>query len=250
MTLQSIGDAVVTTDERGNIEYLNPVAEQLTGWERRDAQGRAIEEVIRLTDESTGKEVDNPVLRCLAEGRVVALADNVVLTSRDGSAIAIQDSAAPIQDRNGVVIGAVMVFHDVSQERQLHRKLAYFASHDSLTGFINRREFEERLSAVLRTVQKEGGAPSAVLYMDLDQFKVVNDTCGHGAGDLLLRQLGDVLRVPRAEDRRARAARRRRVRRAAHGLLARERAARSQRACARRSPRSASRGATTRCRSA
>jgi diguanylate cyclase (GGDEF)-like protein/PAS domain S-box-containing protein len=194
VTLQSIGDAVVTTDDAGNIEYLNPVAEQLTGWERRDAQGRPIEEVIRLTDESTGKEVDNPVLRCLAEGRVVALGDNVVLTSRDGSAIAIQDSAAPIQDRNGVVIGAVMVFHDVSQERQLHRKLAYFASHDSLTGFINRREFEERLSAVLRTVQKEGGAPSAVLYMDLDQFKVVNDTCGHGAGDLLLRQLGDVLR--------------------------------------------------------
>jgi diguanylate cyclase (GGDEF)-like protein/PAS domain S-box-containing protein len=194
VTLQSIGDAVVTTDDAGNVEYLNPVAEQLTGWDRRDAQGRAIGEIIRLTDESSGKEVDNPVLRCLAEGRVVALGDNVMLTSRDGTPIAIQDSAAPIQDRNGVVIGAVMVFHDVSQERQLHRKLAYFASHDSLTGFINRREFEERLSVVLRGVQKEGGAPSAVLYMDLDQFKVVNDTCGHGAGDLLLRQLGDVLR--------------------------------------------------------
>jgi len=194
VTLQSIGDAVVTTDDAGIIEYLNPVAEQLTGWERRDAQGRAIEEVIRLTDESTGNTVDNPVLRCLTEGRVVALADNVVLTSRDGSAIAIQDSAAPIQDRNGVVIGAVMVFHDVSQERQLHRRLAYFASHDSLTGFINRREFEERLSAAVRAVQQDGAAPSAVLYMDLDQFKVVNDTCGHGAGDLLLRQLGDVLR--------------------------------------------------------
>jgi diguanylate cyclase (GGDEF)-like protein/PAS domain S-box-containing protein len=200
VTLQSIGDAVVTTDDAGKVEYLNPVAEQLTGWERRDAQGRAIEEIVRLTDETTGKDVDNPVLRCLAEGRVVALADNVVLTSRDGSAIAIQDSAAPIQDRNGVVIGAVMVFHDVSQERQLHRKLAYFASHDSLTGFINRREFEERLSAVLRAVQKDGGASAAVLYMDLDQFKVVNDTCGHGAGDLLLRQLGDVLRsrVPKS----------------------------------------------------
>jgi diguanylate cyclase (GGDEF)-like protein/PAS domain S-box-containing protein len=194
VTLQSIGDAVVTTDDAGNIDYLNPVAEQLTGWERHDAQGRPIGEVIRLTDESTGKEVDNPVLRCLAEGRVVALADNVVLSSRDGTAIAIQDSAAPIQDRNGIVIGAVMVFHDVSQERQLHRKLAYFASHDSLTGFINRREFEERLSTALRAVQRDGAGTSAVLYMDLDQFKVVNDTCGHVAGDLLLRQLGDVLR--------------------------------------------------------
>jgi diguanylate cyclase (GGDEF)-like protein/PAS domain S-box-containing protein len=200
VTLQSIGDAVVTTDHAGNVEYLNPVAEQLTGWERHDARGCPISEVIRLSDETTGAEVDNPVLRCLAEGRIVALADNVVLTSRDGTAIAIQDSAAPIQDRNGVVVGAVMVFHDVSQERQLHRKLAYFASHDSLTGFINRREFEERLSGALRAVQQDGGAPAAVLCMDLDQFKVVNDTCGHSAGDLLLRQLGDVLRsrVPKS----------------------------------------------------
>jgi diguanylate cyclase (GGDEF)-like protein/PAS domain S-box-containing protein len=199
VTLQSIGDAVVTTDEVGNIEYLNPIAEQLTGWERRDAEGLPIGDVVRLSDESTGDDVENPVLRCLAEGRVVQLADNVVLTSRDGAAVAIQDSAAPIQDRNGVVVGAVMVFHDVSRERQLHRKLAYFASHDSLTGFINRREFEERLSAVLRAVQKDPARSSAVLYMDLDQFKVVNDTCGHAAGDLLLRQLAELLRarVPR-----------------------------------------------------
>ena len=195
VTLQSIGDAVVTTDECGNIDYLNPVAEQLTGWERRDAQGLPIGEIVRLSDESTGAEVENPVLRCLAEGRVVQLADNVVLTSRDGAAVAIQDSAAPIQDRNGVVVGAVMVFHDVSRERQLHRKLAYFASHDSLTGFINRREFEERLSAALRAVQKDPARRSAVLYMDLDQFKVINDTCGHAAGDLLLRQLAELLRA-------------------------------------------------------
>ena len=195
VTLQSIGDAVVTTDEVGNIEYLNPVAEQLTGWERRDAEGLPISEIVRLTDESTGAVVENPVLRCLAEGRIVQLADNVVLTSRDGTAVAIQDSAAPIQDRNGVVVGAVMVFHDVSHERQLHRKLAYFASHDSLTGFINRREFEDRLSAELRIVQKDPARSSAVLYMDLDQFKVVNDTCGHAAGDLLLRQLAELLRA-------------------------------------------------------
>jgi diguanylate cyclase (GGDEF)-like protein/PAS domain S-box-containing protein len=195
VTLQSIGDAVVTTDEVGNVEYLNPVAEQLTGWERRDAEGLPIGDIVRLTDESTGADVENPVLRCLAEGRVVQIADNVVLTSRDGAAVAIQDSAAPIQDRNGVVVGAVMVFHDVSRERQLHRKLAYLASHDSLTGFINRREFEERLSAALRAVQKDAARRSAVLCMDLDQFKVVNDTCGHGAGDLLLRQLAELLRA-------------------------------------------------------
>jgi diguanylate cyclase (GGDEF)-like protein/PAS domain S-box-containing protein len=195
VTLQSIGDAVVTTDADGNVEYLNPVAEQLTGWERHEAQGQPIDEIIRLTDEAAGGTVENPVRRCLREGRVVELADNVVLAGRDGSKIAIQDSAAPIQDRAGLVVGAVMVFHDVSHERQLHRKLAYYASHDSLTGFINRREFEERLSSALQTVQKDGARTSALLYMDLDQFKVVNDTCGHAAGDLLLRQLGDVLRA-------------------------------------------------------
>jgi diguanylate cyclase (GGDEF)-like protein/PAS domain S-box-containing protein len=200
VTLQSIGDAVVTTDAVGAVEYLNPVAEQLTGWETRLAQGLPIEEIIKLTDEATGDPVPNPVLRCLHEGRVVALTDNIVLTARDGSSVAIQDSAAPIQDRNGQVVGAVMVFHDVSHERQLHRKLAYFASHDALTGFINRREFEERLSGALGAVQREPGRCGALLYMDLDQFKVVNDTCGHGAGDLLLRQLGDVLRerVPKS----------------------------------------------------
>ncbi|HEY3518945.1 MAG TPA: EAL domain-containing protein [Gammaproteobacteria bacterium] len=195
VTLQSIGDAVVTTDAHGNIEYLNPVAEQLTGWEAREVQGSPIETLIRLRDEVSGEAVANPVSRCLQEGRVVTLADNVVLVARDGSTIAIQDSAAPIQDRNGQMVGAVMVFHDVRQERQLHRRLAYLASHDALTGFINRREVEERLSTVLAAVKSGPGKTAALLCMDLDQFKVVNDTCGHSAGDLLLRQLGDVLRA-------------------------------------------------------
>ena len=201
VTLQSIGDAVLTTDESGRVEYLNPVAEQLTGWERREAQGKSVEEIIQLTDEETGAAVEAPVLRCLAEGRTVTLTTNVVLAHRDGSSIAIQDSAAPIQDHSGQVIGAVMVFHDVSRERQLHRKLSYYASHDSLTGFINRREFEERLSGAVRAVQQAGVAPYTLLYMDLDQFKVVNDTCGHAAGDLLLRQLAEILKSRvRAED--------------------------------------------------
>ena len=166
VTLQSIGDAVVTTDARGNIEYLNPVAEQLTGWEAREAQGAPIETVIALRDETTGEPVPNPVSRCLTEGRVLSLADNVVLVARDGSTIAIQDSAAPIQDRNGQVVGAVMVFHDVRQERQLHRRLAYLASHDALTGFINRRELEERLSKVVAAVKAEPGIPDALARGD------------------------------------------------------------------------------------
>ncbi len=195
VTLKSIGDAVVTTDADGLIEYLNPVAEQLCGWERRQAQGRAIEEVIVLCDEEAGRDVEVPIRRCLQEGRVVGLEDNVVLIARDGTRVAIQDSAAPILDRSGRVVGAVMVFHDVSRERQLHRKLAYYASHDSLTGLINRREFEERLSSALKATREDPQRGSALLYMDLDQFKVVNDTCGHAAGDLLLRQLGDLLQT-------------------------------------------------------
>ena len=193
VTLESIGDAVVTTDSEGLVEYLNPVAEELTGWERRQAQGRHIDEIIRLADDEAGEAIENPVLRSLREGRVVGLTDDVVLISRDGSRIAIQDSAAPIQDGSGEVVGAVMVFHDVSQERQLHRKLSYYASHDSLTGLINRREFEERLSTALGVVRRQEATSYALLYVDLDQFKVVNDTCGHTAGDLLLRQLGDLL---------------------------------------------------------
>jgi diguanylate cyclase (GGDEF)-like protein/PAS domain S-box-containing protein len=195
VTLQSIGDAVITTDADGFVDSLNPAAEQLSGWERRHAQGRPIDEVIRLVDDQTGEPVENPVLRALREGRIVELGDNVALKCRDGSQVAIQDSAAPIQDSRGEILGAVMVFHDVRRERQLHRKLSYQASHDALTGLINRREFEERLSKALGTVHRDDAVAHVVLYMDLDQFKVVNDTCGHTAGDLLLRQLGNMLQT-------------------------------------------------------
>src|SRR5690606_14847233 len=160
VTLQSIGDAVLTTEAGGRVEYLNPVAEQLTGWDRREAQGKRVQDVVALLEEETGAPVEPPVLRCLEEGRTVTLAANVALQHRDGSAIAIQQSAAPIQDRGGRVIGAVMVFHDASRERQLHRKLSYYASHDSLTGFINRREFEERLSGAVRAAQQNCGPVS------------------------------------------------------------------------------------------
>ena len=193
VTLESIGDAVITTDSLGHIEYLNPVAEELTGWDNRRAIGHPIDEVVRLVDERNKEAVENPVLRCLAEGRVTGLADDTVLINRSDDEVAIQDSAAPIHDRMGNVVGAVMVFHDVSRERRIHRKLSYYASHDSLTGLINRREFEDRLSAAVKASQREEIRASALLYMDLDQFKVVNDTCGHSAGDQLLRQLANVL---------------------------------------------------------
>jgi diguanylate cyclase (GGDEF)-like protein/PAS domain S-box-containing protein len=193
VTLQSIGDAVITTDAEGRIDYMNPVAESLTGWENREAQGRLIGDVLTVVDETTREGSENPVARCLREGQVLGLAEHTVLVNRRGQEIAIQDSAAPIRDRAGNLIGAVMVFHDVSKERRLHRALHYQASHDALTGLINRREFENRLTVAVEDARQNAQARHVLLYLDLDQFKLVNDTCGHPAGDLLLKQITGVI---------------------------------------------------------
>lgn len=193
VTLQSIGDAVITTDSEGRIDYMNPIAESLTGWESREAQDQLIGDVLTLVDEVTRATSESPVMRCLREGQVVGLAEHTVLVNRRGQEIAIQDSAAPIRDRAGNLIGAVMVFHDVSKERRLYRALHYQASHDALTGLINRREFENRLTAAVDGVRENADCRHALLYLDLDQFKLVNDTCGHPAGDQLLKQITGVL---------------------------------------------------------
>jgi diguanylate cyclase (GGDEF)-like protein/PAS domain S-box-containing protein len=193
VTLQSIGDAVITTDSEGRIDYMNPVAESLTGWENREAQTRLIGDILMIVDEATREAGESPVMRCLREGRVLGLTEHTVLMNRRGQELAIQDSAAPIRDRAGNLIGAVMVFHDVSKERRLHRALHYQATHDALTGLINRREFENRLTAALENARQAAGSRHALLYLDLDQFKLVNDTCGHPAGDQLLKQITGVL---------------------------------------------------------
>jgi diguanylate cyclase (GGDEF)-like protein/PAS domain S-box-containing protein len=193
VTLQSIGDAVITTDSEGRIDYMNPVAESLTGWENYEAQGQLIGDVLTAVDEVTREAGESPVMRCLREGHMLGLAEHTVLVNRRGQELAIQDSAAPIRDRAGNLIGAVMVFHDVSKERRLHRALHYQASHDALTGLINRREFENRLTAAVDNARQEVHCRHALLYLDLDQFKLVNDTCGHPAGDQLLKQITGVL---------------------------------------------------------
>jgi diguanylate cyclase (GGDEF)-like protein/PAS domain S-box-containing protein len=193
VTLRSIGDAVITTDSTGRIDYMNPVAESLTGWESREAEDQSIEKVLTVVDETTRSPSESPIMRCLREGRVLGLAEHTVLVNRRGQEIAIQNSAAPIRDRAGNLIGAVMVFHDISKERRLHRALHYQASHDALTGLINRREFENRLTIAVESVRTDPTCRHALLYLDLDQFKLVNDTCGHPAGDLLLKQITGVL---------------------------------------------------------
>jgi diguanylate cyclase (GGDEF)-like protein/PAS domain S-box-containing protein len=195
VTLQSIGDAVITTDASGRIEYLNPVAEDLTGWESREACGRPLAEVFNILNETTREPLEDPVSRALREDRVIAVSDHTALLNRRGQEIAIQDSAAPIRDRAGGIIGAVMVFHDVSKERRLRRALAYQASHDALTGLINRREFESRLNEALLSARSDDMTTHVVLYLDLDQFKLVNDTCGHQAGDRLLKQITGILQT-------------------------------------------------------
>ncbi|MEO0575783.1 MAG: EAL domain-containing protein, partial [Pseudomonadota bacterium] len=189
ITLKSIGDGVITTDAAGCVEYMNPVAEALTGWSLRAASGQAVEDVLTMIHEHSRELIDNPIIRCLNEGRVIAVSDARLLIDRSGAEIAIQDTAAPIRDSAGHITGAVMVFHDASQEGRLSRKLSYQASHDALTGFINRQEFESALARALTRAQASVVEDYALLYIDLDQFKVVNDTFGHTAGDELIRQL-------------------------------------------------------------
>jgi diguanylate cyclase (GGDEF)-like protein/PAS domain S-box-containing protein len=193
VTLQSIGDGVITTDADGNIDYINPVAQDLTGWDMRSARNRPITEIMTIVNAHTRATVENPVMRCLKEGRVITLEDNSVLISTSSDELPIQDSAAPIRDRIGNVIGSVMVFHDVSKETRLFRQLSYQASHDSLTNLINRREFENRLMTSIDQIRGKPDETHALLYLDLDQFKVVNDTFGHSAGDTLLRQLAELV---------------------------------------------------------
>ena len=192
VTLQSIGDAVISTDADGRIDYINPAAENLAAWRLDEARGKPIGEVLRLIDEISREPIDNPLLRVLGKGRSNAATEHAVLVTRAGHEVAIQETAAPICDRQGRVIGAVMVFHDVTRERRLKRALSYQASHDALTGLINRREFDNRLQQAVMSA-RHGGLTHALLYIDLDQFKVVNDTCGHQAGDRLLRDITGLL---------------------------------------------------------
>lgn len=192
VTLHSIGDAVITTDTEGRITYLNPVSEHLTGWGNDEANGRPLLDVFRIADEQSGELVEGPVARVLSEGSVQGLGNHTVLIRSDGTEFSIEDSAAPIRDRDGRILGVVLVFHDVTEARQLSEKISHQATHDGLTGLVNRKAFEERLEAVLTSRETKGQAHS-LLFLDLDQFKVINDTSGHIAGDTLLRSLGPVL---------------------------------------------------------
>jgi diguanylate cyclase (GGDEF)-like protein/PAS domain S-box-containing protein len=193
ITLQSIGDGVVTTDADCHVEYLNPVAEELTGWKLEEAAGRKIDDVFRGFHEETCEPLENPLSVAIRRLRPVKSVRPTLLIRRDGNEIYIESTAAPIRNDRGDVTGAVLVFHDVSESRELNRRLSYHASHDILTGLVNRPEFEARLERALKSA-KARETSYALCYLDLDQFKMVNDSCGHNAGDALLGQLGALLK--------------------------------------------------------
>ena len=205
VTLKSIGDAVITTDAAGNIKYFNPVAESLTGWNVEDAEGLPLSEVFIIVNETTREPIDNPIVQVLERGGIAGLAHHTLLIARDGTEHSIEESAAPIRDPQGQIIGAVIVFHDVTESRSLAKKLSWEASHDALTGLINRRGFEEILLEAIASAQNDNKQQHTLCYIDLDQFKVVNDTAGHIAGDELLRQVTTILQKGiRANDKLAR----------------------------------------------
>ena len=187
-TLNSIGDAVITTDLACRVTYLNCVAEKLTGWSNVDAVGKPLAEVLILIDGQTQKAAVNPAQRAMEENRIVGLAMDCVLIRQDGSLLEIEDSAAPIHDREGHIRGAVIVFHDACQSPTQSSKLAYQAQHDALTGLPNRILLAERLSRAIG-LAKRHQHQVALIYLDLDAFKPINDSLGHSVGDSLLQAI-------------------------------------------------------------
>ncbi len=193
ITLQSIGDGVISTDAHGRVEYVNPVAEELTGWRLQDVLGRSIDEVFRAFHEETCEPLENPMTVAVRRARPVKSLRPMLLIRKDGNELYVESTASPIRDGTGQVTGGVLVFHDVSESRELNRRLTYHTSHDVLTGLVNRREFEQRLERALKSARARETS-YALCYLDLDQFKIVNDTCGHAAGDALLGQVGALLK--------------------------------------------------------
>lgn len=193
ITLDSIGEAVVCTDQEMKITFMNPVAEKMTGWANTIALGQPIQHIIKLTDGIDGPEIDNPIEHCLTQRPYSSLNESMVLHHRDGQHYDIQESVAPLKTLEGTIVGAVLVFQDVGESRAMMRKLSHSASHDNLTGLPNRANFENKLKAAIQK-SIDFDQQHALAFLDLDYFKAVNDTAGHPAGDALLKELSQLMR--------------------------------------------------------
>lgn len=186
VTLASIGDGVITTNVIGEVEFMNQAAEDLCGMKLAEAKQKSLIEVCNLIDEKTQAEIENPVIKALLKNGPVYLSHNLILKHRDNKTIySVEVVVSPIFDTEASIMGTVLVLHDTTELRGMAQQLSYQATHDSLTGLINRREFETRLKSALDSVKAQE-AESVLFYMDLDQFKIINDTCGHLAGDHML----------------------------------------------------------------
>jgi diguanylate cyclase (GGDEF)-like protein/PAS domain S-box-containing protein len=192
VTLNSIGDAVVSTDLAGNVTFLNPVAQEMTGWTATEALGKSFNEVFRIIDITDGRRAVNPMVLVVEKNQAVKLGPGCKLIRRDGIEAAIEDSAAPIHDRRGRVTGAVMVFHDVTQAQAVSDKMSHLAQYDYLTDLPNRMLLNDRLSQAIRAAVRSQDK-LAVLFLDIDRFKHVNDSLGHLIGDKLLRSIAACL---------------------------------------------------------
>ena len=189
VTLNSIGDAVLCTDNLGNVTYLNIVAEKMTGWMRDQASGRPLVEVFHIVDGLTREPARNPMDMAVAQNKTVGLTPNCILIRRDGHESAIEDSASPSHDRDGHGAGAVIVFRDVSAARSMSLQMAHSAEHDFLTGLPNRMLLNDRVNQAIASAARRG-KNVALLFLDLDGFKHINDSLGHAVGDKLLQSIG------------------------------------------------------------
>ena len=192
-TLQSINEGVITTDMIGKINYINPVAEVYLGWGKQDVLGKRIESVFNIIEEKTRKKLATPVEKCLNNKSIIASNGKSLLLRRDGIEYAIEYTLTPITDKQANAIGTALVFRDVTEKRELEQNLTWQASHDQLTGLINRREFDKRLTKIINSDNADGNE-HALCYIDLDNFKKINDSCGHVAGDELLIKIANCLK--------------------------------------------------------
>jgi diguanylate cyclase (GGDEF)-like protein/PAS domain S-box-containing protein len=193
VTLNSILDGVITVDLDEKITYINPNAERLSGCNKKQIFGKAFKNNIKLLSINTHQEPNDNVHQCLAKGEVISHKEHVLVLHSDGYVTTVKEIVAPMFDQQNKVIGAVVILHDVTETYQLEQKLSYQATHDQLTGLINRNEFEIRLNHIINIAYSDK-VSHAMLYFDLDNFKIINDTCGHLAGDQLLRQITQILK--------------------------------------------------------